>query len=85
MQPERNVFGLHEARSAASRGVLAPDDELLTRRQVCSRLGISATTLWRYQQRGWLVPVKYGAARSSPVRFRRSDVDRFLALSGGQV
>lgn len=84
MLPDENVVGLHMARSAARRGYRPPDDELLTRRQVCSRFGISETTLWRWQRLG-LRSIKFGSARNSPVRFRASDVDRFVARFERQV
>jgi len=55
------------------------NDELLTRAHVARLLGVSAHTLacWRSAGRGPAV-VKFGAGRSSAVRYRRSAVERWL-------
>jgi excisionase family DNA binding protein len=48
----------------------AVSDELLSAREVCDLIGISLSTLWR-----WEIPhVRVGGLR----RFYRSDIDKFL-------
>jgi len=49
-------------------------EHLLTRREVCARLRISETTLWRRTLLGDLPSIKIG----SLVRYRQADVDAFI-------
>ncbi len=49
-------------------------DELLTRQQVSEMLGVSLATLWHWEKKQILNPVKIG----SKVRYRRSDVENAL-------
>jgi len=49
-------------------------DELLTRQQVAALLGVTLTTLWHWEKKEILVPLKIG----SKVRYRRSDVDKAM-------
>lgn len=46
----------------------------LTPDEVAEELGVSPTTLWRWEKMGYLMPVKVG--RKS--RYKRSDVDSLL-------
>lgn len=46
----------------------------LTREQVLSKLNVVPSTLWRWQKRGYLVPVKVGGEN----RYRSTDIDRIL-------
>ena len=47
--------------------------------EVCKLLGISKTTLWRYQQAGLLYPARFGQGKRSRLRFEKSEVMRLLA------
>ncbi|WP_158220333.1 AlpA family transcriptional regulator [Kineosporia sp. A_224] len=54
-------------------------DPLLTKAAACEYLGgITPPTLDRWVAKGRLPKVKYGPGRGSAVRFRRSDLDKFL-------
>lgn len=55
-------------------------DELLTRDDVARMLGLSAHTLacWRSAGRGPAI-VKFGAGRSAAVRYRRRDIEQWIA------
>ncbi len=53
-------------------------DELLTRQQVCELLGVTLTTLWHWDNKNVLNPMRIG----SKVRYRRSDVE--AAIKGGK-
>jgi hypothetical protein len=50
----------------------------LTRKQVIAKLNIVPSTLWRWQKRGYLVPVKVGGEN----RYKSTDIDRIL--EGGE-
>ncbi|GHT28106.1 hypothetical protein AGMMS49574_01750 [Bacteroidia bacterium] len=45
-------------------------EELLTRKEVLKRLGIDASTLWRWDKAGYLVPIKFGGQK----RYKASDI-----------
>lgn len=49
-------------------------ESYLSAKQVCDMLNIDASTLWRWQQKGYLVPAKAGNKR----RFRLSEVNNLL-------
>ncbi len=55
-------------------------DELLTRQQVAEMLSVTLTTLWHWDNKNVLKPVRIG----SKVRYRRSDVEQALINKGGQ-
>lgn len=46
----------------------------LTREQVIAKLNIVPSTLWRWNKRGYLIPVKVGGEN----RYRSTDIDRIL-------
>ncbi len=46
----------------------------LTREQVIAKLNIVPSTLWRWNKRGYLVPVKVGGEN----RYKSTDIDRIL-------
>ncbi len=48
----------------------------LTREQVIAKLNIVPSTLWRWNKRGYLVPVKVGGEN----RYRSTDLDRILGI-----
>ena len=45
-----------------------------TRDQVLAKLNVVPSTLWRWQKRGYLVPVKVGGEN----RYRSTDIERIL-------
>jgi excisionase family DNA binding protein len=49
-------------------------DELLTRQQVAKMLGATLTTLWHWDNKNILNPVRIG----TKVRYRRSDVEKAM-------
>lgn len=49
-------------------------DELLTRKEVCNLLQCSMTTLWHWDNKDLLKPVRIGRN----VRYHKSDVDDFI-------
>ena len=46
----------------------------LTREQVIAKLNIVPSTLWRWNKRGYLVPVKVGGEN----RYRSTDIEKIL-------
>ncbi len=55
-----------------SRKILFPgnDPEMISKKDVMEGLGVSHTTLWKWQKRGYLMPVKVG----KKVYYRREDI-----------
>jgi hypothetical protein len=52
---------------------------LLSTKQVAKALAVSQLTVWRYSQRGWLMPLKLGSgAQRCPRRYRAVDVLRLI-------
>jgi len=47
---------------------------LLSATAVCEILEIDKSTLWRWEKRGYLCPVRIGCK----VRYRRSDIDKMI-------
>lgn len=70
----------HEARmeEAAARQKERPT---LSRRETSRLLGVSLTTLWRWEVSGYLKPVKIG----TKVMYRASDVEGMLERKGAAV
>lgn len=56
-----------------------PDDVLYTIKQVCQILSVDKSTLWRWQQSGYLVPTKVGDLP----RYRKSQIDELLGSKRG--
>ena len=52
----------------------AEEDRLLTKAEVCAKLGIKPTSVWNLVQKGKLTPIKVG--RSS--RYKLSEVNEYL-------
>ena len=53
-------------------------DELLTRQQISEILGVTLTTLWHWDNKNILNPVRIG----TKVRYRRSDVEKAMKRKG---
>lgn len=56
-----------------------PEDVLYSIKQVCEILSVDKSTLWRWQQSGYLVPTKVGDLP----RYRKSQIDELLGKKGG--
>jgi hypothetical protein len=59
--------------------------EMLPPAVVAAWLGVHRETLRRWSKSGQLVPVKMGPFPQSPVRYRRADVERFMAEIAGKA
>lgn len=51
-----------------------PEETFLTVEDVCKRLSVDASTLWRWNNKGYLQKVKVG----SKVRYRESDLKKIM-------
>lgn len=60
----------------------ASDDKYLSSEDVRKLLGVSKTTLWRYQQAGLLVPSKIGDGKRARLRFVKREVMKLIKDSG---
>ncbi len=49
-------------------------EELLTRKEVCTILQCSMTTLWHWNNKGILIPIRTGRN----VRYLKSDIENFI-------
>ncbi len=56
-----------------------PDDILYSIKQVSEILSVDKSTLWRWQQSGYLVPTKVGDLP----RYRKSQIDELLGAKRG--
>lgn len=52
----------------------AKEEEYLSREKVMERLEVSATTLWRWEKCGYLIPVSIGNKK----KYRQSDIQKIL-------
>lgn len=52
------------------------EDHLLTKEETKQRLGVCDATLWHWDKKGYLKPVKVG----SKVKYRESDVNKILGV-----
>lgn len=48
------------------------DNSLISKKEVMNGLGVSHTTLWKWEQKGYLVPIRVG----KKVYYRRSDIEK---------
>lgn len=70
-----NKMLVETAISSLERAVSAKDSAvLLTREQVMQKLNVVPSTLWRWQKRGYLVPIRVGGEN----RYRSTDIDKIL-------
>ncbi len=58
-----------------------PDDILYSIKQVSEILSVDKSTLWRWQQSGYLVPTKVGGLP----RYRKSQIDELLGSKSGEA
>lgn len=72
----------HKQQEAAAQAVARHrENPTLTREQAAKALNVSLTTLWRWDNMGYLKPVKIGAA----VLYRASDIEEMLQRRGGEA
>lgn len=50
------------------------NDDLMTRKQVCDFLGCSTVSLWNFDKKNLLTPIRIGRS----VRYKRQDVEAFI-------
>lgn len=53
---------------------ISKPDELLTRQEVAAMVGVTLTTLWHWDKKDMLKPVRIG----SKVRYKRSDIEKAM-------
>lgn len=73
---ERVVKGI--VSEAISEKETERDERYLTVRDVARMLGVTSSTLWRWEKEHYLVPVRFG----KKVRYKESDI-RTIAEGGG--
>lgn len=72
---EANNILLENARAQLEQKIAdASAETYLTTEKVHEMLSVSLTTLWRWEKRGYLVPISYGGQK----RYRKSDVERII-------
>lgn len=72
---EANNRLIDQVRSDLEREVARKQDvTYLTREMVLEKLNVVPSTLWRWQKKGYLVPVMVGGQN----RYRSTDIDRIL-------
>ncbi len=59
--------------------IKAEEDRLLTKKEVCAKLGIKETSVWNLTQKGQLTPVKVNGS----TRYRLSEVNAILNDDNG--
>ena len=58
--------------------VSAAQEVLLTKKEVMEKFGVCDTTLWNWQRKKYLVPVKIGRK----VHYRQNDIERLIIERG---
>lgn len=72
---EANTVLLANAREQLEQRIAdASAETYLSKEKVQQMLDVSATTLWRWEKAGYLVPIAFGGQK----RYRKSDVQRML-------
>ena len=61
------------------------EERFLSSEEVRKVLGISKTTLWRYQQAGLLSPSRIGKGKKSRLRFEQNAVLRLINKNGPSI
>ena len=72
---EANTLLVENARAQLEQRIAdASAETYLSKEKVCQMLDVSATTLWRWEKAGYLVPLVFGGQKM----YRKSDVQRIL-------
>ena len=74
---EANKKLVETAISCLKKSISCKDSaNLLTREQVMKKLNVVPSTLWRWQKRGYLVPIRVGGEN----RYRSTDIERIMEV-----
>lgn len=60
-------------------GILDPDEDYWTGKQVCEKYHIDRKTLYTWRMEGKIPFVKNGESKNSSIRYRKADVIEFFA------
>ena len=74
VEANRSLITEFLQQEAEEREKYAKEEIYLTREKVMEILGVSPTTLWRWEKAGYLVPFSIGTKR----RYRKSEVDKIF-------
>jgi len=74
MEANRSLITEFLQQEAEEREKYAKEENYITREKVMEILGVSPTTLWRWEKTGYLVPFSIGTKR----RYRKSEVDKIF-------
>ena len=74
VEANRSLITEFLQQEAEEREKYAKEEIYLTREKVMEILGVSPTTLWRWEKTGYLVPFSIGTKR----RYRKSEVDKIF-------
>ncbi len=55
-------------------GILDPDEEMWTEKQVCERYHIERKTMYRHRKAGRITGYKYGKGKNCKIYYRKADV-----------
>ena len=58
----------------------ADKDDFMTKKDVVELFGICATTLWNWEKKGYLVPVRVKDSRK--IQYLRSDIEQIIKKRG---
>ena len=58
--------------------VSASHEDLLTKKEVLEKFNVCHTTLWNWERKGYLIPVKIGRK----VSYRQADIERIIIERG---
>jgi DNA-binding XRE family transcriptional regulator len=72
---EANNLLLDNARAQLEQKIIDANAETyLSKEKVLQMLDVSATTLWRWEKQGYLVPISFGGQK----RYKHSDIKKIL-------
>lgn len=60
--------------------VSASHEDLLTKKEVLEKFNVCHTTLWNWERKGYLIPVKIGRK----VSYRQADIERIIIERGSR-
>ena len=58
--------------------VSASHEDLLTKKEVLEKFNVCHTTLWNWERKGYLIPVKIGRK----ISYRQADIERIIIERG---
>lgn len=60
-------------------GILDPDEDVWTEKQVCERYQVTRKTMFNYRSEGKIPYIRKGEGKQSSIRYRKADVMEFFA------